>query len=139
MFTTADTEIVVHLEAQGTVVNKVSAEMRYSLRLPVEAVAARECVVCGVEFTPHTSQVKTCGRSCGGKSKGTPRMAAPTCPDCGRLTSGKRRCRECHSDHGTVQALLRKIGVPGNKHIPATYLRASVDQRRALLCRPARH
>jgi replicative DNA helicase len=37
--------------------------------------------------------------------------------------------REC----GTVEALLRTIGVLGNKHIPVDYLRASETQRRALL------
>ena len=36
-------------------------------------------------------------------------------------------------DHGTVQALLHKLGVLGDKHVPAAYLRASVDQRRSLL------
>jgi hypothetical protein len=30
-------------------------------------------------------------------------------------------------------ALLREVGVLGNKHIPEAYLRASIDQRRALL------
>ena len=34
---------------------------------------------------------------------------------------------------GSVQALLRRLGVLGNKHIPTEYLRASEDQRRALL------
>ena len=34
---------------------------------------------------------------------------------------------------GTVQGLLRSLGVWGDKHIPATYLRASEVQRRALL------
>ena len=32
-----------------------------------------------------------------------------------------------------MQALLRKIGVLGDKHIPMDYLRASEEQRRALL------
>jgi replicative DNA helicase len=35
--------------------------------------------------------------------------------------------------HGTAQAILRSMGVLGNKHIPAEYLRASEAQRRALL------
>jgi replicative DNA helicase len=35
--------------------------------------------------------------------------------------------------HATAQAVLRGLGVLGNKHIPSTYLRASADQRRALL------
>lgn len=133
MLTTADPEIAMYMEAEGLVVKKVAAELRYSMRLPTEEVEARNCVVCGVEFVPHTSQVKTCGRSCGGRAKGTERMPAPSCPDCGRPSSGRRRCQDCHNDHGTVQALLRKIGVLGNKHVPAEYLRGSEDQRRALL------
>ena len=36
-------------------------------------------------------------------------------------------------DHGTAQAVLRRLGVLGSKHIPAEYLRASEAQRRALL------
>jgi replicative DNA helicase len=35
--------------------------------------------------------------------------------------------------HGTVPAILRTLGVLGDKHIPREYLRASEDQRRALL------
>ncbi len=40
---------------------------------------------------------------------------------------------ECHDDEGTVRARLRTLGVLGTKHIPMTYLRASVAQRRSLL------
>jgi replicative DNA helicase len=43
------------------------------------------------------------------------------------------QCQACRDDHGTVTALLRKLGVLGDKHIPVQYLRASVGQRRALL------
>ncbi len=32
-----------------------------------------------------------------------------------------------------IQVLMREIGVLGNKHIPAVYLRASAAQRRELL------
>ncbi len=53
--------------------------------------------------------------------------------DRGRPSSGLRRCRACHDHHGTVQAILRSLGVLGNKHVPAQYLRASEEQRRALL------
>jgi replicative DNA helicase len=41
--------------------------------------------------------------------------------------------RECTADHGSVQALLRTLGLLGRKHIPTEYLRSSVAQRRALL------
>ncbi len=37
------------------------------------------------------------------------------------------------ADHGSMTALLRKVGVLGNKHIPTAYLRGSETQRRALL------
>jgi replicative DNA helicase len=133
VLTSADTEMVVLLEAEGLTVTPTSGKYRYSLRLPSEGIASRLCVVCGVEFTPRTSQVKSCGRSCGGRAKGSEPMPAPTCPDCGRPSAGLRRCQECYNDHGTVRALLRKIGVLGNKHIPTEYLRGSERQRRALL------
>jgi replicative DNA helicase len=35
--------------------------------------------------------------------------------------------------YGTVQAVLRTLGVLGHKHLPLSYLRGSGDQRRALL------
>jgi replicative DNA helicase len=41
--------------------------------------------------------------------------------------------RNCLHDHGSAQAVLRTLGVLGDKHIPARYLRASEPQRRALL------
>jgi replicative DNA helicase len=44
----------------------------------------------------------------------------------------ERACAVC-GNHGTVQAILRTIGVLGDKHIPTPYLRASEAQRRALL------
>jgi len=43
------------------------------------------------------------------------------------------QCQACRSHHGTVQGLLRTLGVLGSKHIPAAYLRASEAQRRSLL------
>lgn len=132
--TTADDEMVMYLEAEGLVVTQTSTPLRYSLRLPVPVVPARDCVVCGSSFVPRTSQVKTCGRSCGGRAKliGGP-SAPPTCPDCGGSSSGLGRCQACQADHGTLQAQLRTLGVLGHKHIPQTYLRGSIEQRRALL------
>ncbi|WP_236003440.1 replicative DNA helicase [Nonomuraea antri] len=56
-----------------------------------------------------------------------------TCPDCGRPSGARARCAACHRGHGSVQGLLRTLGVLENKHIPAAYLRASQRQRRELL------
>ncbi|WP_145229608.1 replicative DNA helicase [Rudaeicoccus suwonensis] len=131
--TSADDQMVMLLESQGVRVTKTKATMRYSLRLPTEAVASRLCVVCGADFVPQTSQVRTCGRSCGGRAKGIGYAVAPSCPDCGAPSSGMRRCQACHDRHGSVRGRLRTLGVLGNKHIPVSYLRASADQRWALL------
>lgn len=133
VLTTADDEMVVLLEAEGLAVTPTSTPLRYSLQFPAGEVADRLCAVCGVSFVPRTSQVETCGRSCGGRAKGTAPMPAPTCPDCGKPSAGLRRCQQCRNDHGTVRGMLRKVGVLGNKHIPTSYLRASEAQRRALL------
>ncbi len=56
-----------------------------------------------------------------------------SCRDCNRPSSGLAQCQACRDDHGTVKALLRGLGVLRHKHIPPLYLRASVQQRRALL------
>ncbi len=42
-------------------------------------------------------------------------------------------CQACRTSDGSVTGILRGLGVLGNKHIPARYLRASEPQRRALL------
>ena len=134
--TTADPEIVMRIEAEGVVAHKsASARLRYQLRLPESPmVEARPCAVCGSMFVPQTSQVRTCGRSCGGRARfvSTP-VPAPTCGRCGAQSCGLLLCQTCRDDFGTLQARLRTIGVLGSKHIPTGYLRASVTQRRALL------
>ncbi len=132
-FTTADPEIVVHLEAEGLDVTPQRGRMLYGLRLPVTPPSARQCLVCGTSFVPQTSQVRTCSNSCGGKVRGVGKTHAPTCPDCCRPSSGFARCSECYLDHGTVHGRLRSLGVLGDKHVPTGYLRASEAQRRALL------
>src|SRR5450432_1038714 len=124
-FTSDDPEIGWHIEAEGLAVIPRSGRL-YSLRLPSEIVVeTRECVVCGKEFTPATTAVRTCGQSCGGKSSalGLAPAAIPTCVTCGaRTVTGFGECMPCRADHGSVSALLRRIGVLNNKHIPTEYL-----------------
>ena len=133
-FTSADPEIAMHIEAEGLRVVTAGVPLRYLIRLPAPAqVEQRACVVCGELFRPRTSQVRTCGRRCGGAARGTPSVPAPTCPDCDRPMTGGLQCQDCRHERGSVQALLRTIGVLGDKHIPAEYLRASERQRRDLL------
>jgi replicative DNA helicase len=134
--TTADPEVVMRIEAEGLVaVPSRSRDYRYQLRLPGSpAVPPRNCLVCGKKFTPRTSEVRTCGQSCGGRARfvSAP-VPRPVCPSCGRPSSGYSQCRICRSTIGTLQAQLRTIGVLHNKHIPVEYLRGSEEQRRALL------
>jgi replicative DNA helicase len=133
--TSADPEIAHHLEDGEGYLATPGSGLTYTIKLPERApVAHRSCVECGASFRPRTSQVRTCGRSYGGKARFvSDPVKPPTCPDCGRPSTGMRQCQECRDDHGTVQALLRTIGVLGDKHIPTAYLRASRAQRRALL------
>jgi replicative DNA helicase len=140
-FTSADPQIAAEIATEGMRVTKSQTRpLVYTIQLPEPPpVAERACVICGNTFTPKTAQVRTCGRICGGRSRSkkwrsilgaSPKSA---CPDCGRPSSGLRQCQACRTQHGTAQAILRSIGVLGNKHIPIQYLRASETQRRALL------
>jgi replicative DNA helicase len=134
--TTADPEIVMRIEAEGVEAHpSTSARYRYQLRLPeAAAIEPRVCQVCGARFIPRTTQVRTCGRSCGGRARFIWAPAtAPTCVRCGGRSSGLRLCQGCRNEVGTLQGRLRAIGVLGDKHIPNDYLRASESQRRALL------
>lgn len=58
---------------------------------------------------------------------------AGVCIDCAQPCTTGLRCMNCYREKSTVQGRLRALGVLGNKHIPASYLRASLAQRRALL------
>jgi replicative DNA helicase len=131
--TSADHELIEEIRRETIRVEALGDQL-YALRLPEPAlIGERACVVCGEVFTPATSQVKTCGRSCGGRARLVSDPIQATCPDCGERSSGLRRCQSCQRRHGTVQGILKTLGVWGNKHIPAEYLRSSVEQRRALL------
>jgi replicative DNA helicase len=139
-FTSADPEITQLVESEGIRAPKNAARYGYRLQLHEmrSQVAARSCIECGQLFVPATSDVMTCGRVCGIRSmRRGARRIRPTCPQCGKpftgLTSGTGMCRPCLAERGSVQAILRTLGVLGNKHIPANYLRASQAQRRALL------
>ena len=133
-FTSADPEIVAHVEAEGYDVPDLGG-LRYGIRLvEPELPRQRECLVCGELFIPRTPEVRTCGRTCGGRLKMfVDPIGLRRCPDCNQECRGFVRCGPCTRDHGSVQALLRKIGVLNNKHIPSDYLRGSIRQRRDLL------
>ncbi len=134
--TSADPEIIMHIEAEGIEAHKSAAAIyRYQLCPPDDSgYASRECAVCGKRFVPKTSQVRTCGRSCGGRARFlSESVPSPTCSNCGNPSCGLKLCQTCRNAVGTLQGRLRTIGVLNAKHIPQQYLRASEEQRRALL------
>ncbi|MGK9269515.1 replicative DNA helicase [Williamsia muralis] len=136
VLTSADPEIPMRIEGEGYVCRRsANVKLRYGISLPGdEPFAKKSCVVCGKEFSPAFAHVRTCGQSCGGKSRFMSAAVAPNpCKWCGREFTGKYACQECLYSVGSVQGRLRMLGVLGNKHIPTQYLRASEEQRRALL------
>jgi replicative DNA helicase len=137
-FTTDDPEIITYVEAEGLEVRNSGPRVYTMLLASPEPVPQRACVVCGKWFTPRFATAKSCGQSCGGKSRFVSAPVPPAgCVDCGASTAairdGSRRCRPCHQASGSVTALLRGLGLLDNKHIPLAYLRGSRSQRRALL------
>ena len=133
-FTSGDPEIADQVRMEGLIVTAATGRT-FGIAFPApEPIPERACEVCGTAYVPATSQVRTCGRTCGGRVRDRGVFApSPTCPDCGGPSSGLRRCQACHYDHGTVKAVLRRLGMVNNKHIPTIYLRGSEDQRRDLL------
>jgi len=133
--TSADPGIVMRLEAEGLVVQpSASVPLRFYLGLPENPIEDRICVVCGTMFAPKAPGVRSCGQSCGGRARLVSESSGtPTCADCGGPVTSLRRCQHCNWKHGTLTGRLRTIGVLGNKHVPAEYLRASETQRRDLL------
>jgi len=133
-FTSADPEVALFVEADGYRVTPGTG-LTFGIGLPRCGEPERACAACGRLFVPHTRQVRTCGRTCGGAWRARGGVSVPaTCVDCGAPTAGGgARCKGCVANGGPVTALLRGLGVLGDKHVPRQYLRASCAQRRALL------
>jgi replicative DNA helicase len=102
-YTSDDPEIAAFVEADGLIVDR-QTQRTYAMRmLTVPFDQDGQCVSCGA--TPA-------GEFIG---------------------AGPAHCWACYDRRGSVGRVLRAMGVLGNKHIPTRYLRASEDQRRALL------
>ena len=108
--TTADLEMLDLLAAEGVTARPTPDPIGYALRWssPLQFTARRS------SSTPRTVACARCGAEL---KTGEP---TDTCAPC-------RRVVQC------FRSALRHIGVLGRKHIPPTYLRASIEQRRALL------
>nr|WP_319593445.1 replicative DNA helicase [Georgenia thermotolerans] len=133
-FTSDDPEVAAFVEAAGYVV-RPGASRTYSVTLPRPS-GDKEAHV----FTALVRTGAAQSQQSGTIVRPAPEARGPVmsvvgrrCTDCGAPAIGRHLCPACWQDHGSVRALLRKLGVLKNKHIPASYLRASVRQRRALL------
>jgi replicative DNA helicase len=132
-FTSAEPEIAMFVEADGYLVTP-GAGASYTVHVPSrEPSADRACVLCGRMFAPRSARTRTCGRPCGDRSRGVVRLAGVPCTDCGVTCETGSRCADCRRRYGSVTGLLRTLDLLHNKHIPASYLRASLAQRQALL------
>ena len=138
VITSADPQIVDHISAAGYLVRQVR-QLHYAVSLPRPTrptlPAVITCAVCQRPVRPRHPWQRTCSRGCASRARRLPRTPARRCPDCdtplARCSVGLR-CGPCHRA-GTLLGRLRGLGVVGDKHIPIAYLRAGVDQRRALL------
>ena len=141
--TSADPEILDFVREAGYVVTALSAPLLYKISIPdrgyglLEPVVARPCAYCGEVMTPRYRHKIYCSHPCAAAARraGYPPAARGTCDDCTRelaANSTARRCPDCAAS-STVRGTLRRLGVLNNKHIPMSYLRASCQQRRALL------
>ena len=140
-FTSETEEIPERIRADGYVVDH-KAGYRYGIMLEGDAPRhmVRSCLMCGVEFQPYNRTTQTCGRQCGGAWRSAllkDGLSAPKgilCSDCGKHYSGGGvTCQKCYLDNHTFRGHLRTVGVLGFKHIPTTYLRSSIRQRKELL------
>ena len=131
--TTADEEVLLRIGGEGYVTKQIT-DITYSVRLPEQYIFHGVCVVCSRPFENKVRHVRTCSRSCGARASAVSAPVPPSvCMDCGERCAGGLRCMACRNGNGSLQAQLRTLGVLGNKHIPAQYLRGSEAQRRALL------
>lgn len=130
---TSETEEIPSFIRRSGLRAEARGGMLSSIQLLEREELVRNCEICGGEFAARHPHVRNCGRTCGPKNKGM-HPERLSCPDCDQPYSGEaQRCADCHRDHGSFTALLRKAGVLGDKHVPMAYLRASEAQRRELL------
>jgi hypothetical protein len=135
---TDDAEIMEMIAADGYAVKRYAAPFAYgvSARLPRVSDTCRSCARCEREFAPRLAGQRFCSRLCARRSTVSQRKRwQPSCTRCGGLLGSQSRLTFCIPCIRATNpySVLRSLGVLRNKHIPTSYLRASVPQRRALL------
>ena len=138
-FTSADPQIAAEIEAEGLrVVKSPKVRLGYTIRLcDPSSLGQRACAVCGRSFTPKTSQVRTCGRTCGGRSRSDKWHPSwvPAVPFA-LIADGHQAGEGGARPAGITTEPHRRSSVAWAYSAISTfrsYLRASEKQRRALL------
>jgi hypothetical protein len=137
--TSADPELLTFIKAAGYEVVKLASRYQYAVKVRVDPPVreTRPCAWCSSTMVCRYPARRYCSRSCVHEARkaGRPAIGEATCLDCGRAWragSIGRRCPDCRRAT-TLTGCLRQLGVLRNKHLPTLYLRASINQRRALL------
>ena len=97
----------------------------------------RTCPSCGNIYQPPAQQRVGSPRCRGDLTRGRARdTRIDRCGSCGDALNPNQRlptCHGCRPARATFTGSLHALGVLGSKHIPDLYLRASIQQRQALL------
>lgn len=136
-FTTADVELLDVFQSAGFQVTKAAGPYAYNITSERRTRVDLPCEVCGTVISSKYAHRRFCSRQCAGAAMraGAAKSPSRNCAGCGlplARSSIGLRCAPCWSK-ATFAGRLRQLGVLGNKHIPAIYLRASEPQRKALL------
>lgn len=139
--TCADPELLTFIEAAGYTVQKLASLYAYAIAIPADpapgAPEVHPCAYCSEPVVRTYLHRRYCGHRCAwaARKAGAPGLERGTCGGCKQPlapSSTGRRCANCwHA--ATLNGRLRVLGLLRNKHIPSSYLRASIEQRRALL------
>jgi len=135
----ADPEVLTNIELAGYEVRKLRSTFAYAVCIPGESPGtseSRPCQHCGKPMEIVANARVFCEAMRARAARLARKLGRPrTCQVCGGdlpRCSSALRCRQClHAS--TLHGRLRLLGVRNNKHIPKTYLRASIAQRQCLL------
>ena len=139
--TSADPQILDLLARDGVQAKPTADPIIYGLAWAAPptwgSLPERTCPSCGTIYQPRAQQ-RVCSPRCRGDlTRGSTRdTQVDACASCGDALNPSERlhtCYRCRHARATFTGSLRALGVLGRKHIPDIYLRASIEQRQALL------
>ena len=138
--TSVDPQILDLLAREGVQAKPTADPIIYGLAWaapPTSPLPERTCPSCGTIYQPRAQQRGCSPRCRGDLTRGSTRdTQVDGCASCADALNPSERlhtCYRCRHARATFTGSLRALGVLGRKHIPDIYLRASIEQRQALL------